>query len=50
MMELVQRGRVSLEAPVERYVPEFPRMGITVRHLLEHSSGLADPEAVYGKK
>ena len=43
LMLLVQRGRVDLDAPVARYVPEFSSPGtggITVRHLLTHTSGL----------
>ena len=46
VMKLVEQNRISLDAPVERYVPEFPKgLGITVRHLLTHSSGLPDQEA-----
>jgi CubicO group peptidase (beta-lactamase class C family) len=43
VMILVERGRVALDAPVVRYVPEFTGPGteaITVRHLLTHTSGL----------
>ncbi len=40
VMVLVERGKVSLEAPVERYVPEFGHGEITVKHLLTHTSGL----------
>ena len=43
LMLLVQRGRVELDAPVVRYVPEFNSPGtgaITVRQLLTHTSGL----------
>ena len=43
IMLLVQDGRVSLEAPVARYVPEFDRedkKDITIAHLLTHTSGL----------
>lgn len=43
LMLLVERGTVSLDAPVVRYVPEFTGAGtaaITVRHLLTHTSGL----------
>jgi len=43
LMVLVQRGRVVLDSPVVRYVPEFNSPGtgiITVRHLLTHTSGL----------
>jgi len=43
LMLLVERGRVSLDSPVVRYVPEFNGPGtaaVTVRHLLTHTSGL----------
>jgi CubicO group peptidase (beta-lactamase class C family) len=43
MMQLVEAGRVELDAPVQRYLPEWrgPRKErVTVRHLLTHSSGL----------
>lgn len=43
IMLLVDQGLVDLEAPVQRYLPEFSGPGkerVTVRHLLTHSSGL----------
>ncbi len=43
LMLLVERGKVDLDAPVARYLPEFDAPGtgaITVRHLLTHTSGL----------
>jgi CubicO group peptidase (beta-lactamase class C family) len=43
LMLLVERGKVQLDAPVARYVPECPgpaTTGITVRQLLTHTSGL----------
>jgi CubicO group peptidase (beta-lactamase class C family) len=43
MMLLVESGRIDLNARVQRYVPEFTgkwKDGVTVRHLLTHSSGL----------
>ncbi|OJU11371.1 MAG: hypothetical protein BGN86_01950 [Caulobacterales bacterium 68-7] len=47
VMQQVEAGRVALDAPVVRYVPEFrladPRGAqITVRQLLAHRSGLSD--------
>ena len=41
-MMLVDEGKLDLDAPVTRYVPEFAAGGdsVTVRHLLTHSSGL----------
>lgn len=44
MMQLVEQGRVDLDAPVQRYLPEWQgpnKDRVTVRHLLTHSSGLA---------
>ena len=47
VMQLVERGRVDLDTPVARYLPEFATNGkreVTVRQLLTHTSGLdADP-------
>jgi len=43
IMLLIQRGRISLDAPVSRYLPEFNgagRAAVTVRQLLTHTSGL----------
>lgn len=43
VMQLVERGKLGLDDPVARYLPEFGRNGkeaITVRHLLTHFSGL----------
>jgi CubicO group peptidase (beta-lactamase class C family) len=44
VMQLADRGEVSLDAPVRRYIPDFrtadPAAVITVRQLLEQTSGL----------
>jgi len=43
IMKLIEAGRISLEDPVAKYIPNFERHGkseITVRHLLTHMSGL----------
>lgn len=41
-MQLVERGRLDLDAPIQRYVPSFPRKEwpITARELLSHLSGI----------
>lgn len=36
---LMEQGKIELEAEVRRYLPEM-RPGITIRHLLTHTSGL----------
>ena len=43
VMQLVERGLVSLEDPIQRFVPTFPRKPqgeIRIRHLLTHTSGI----------
>ncbi len=43
VMQLVQAGKVALDAPVVRYLPDWNARGaatITVRHLLTHTGGL----------
>jgi uncharacterized protein YbbC (DUF1343 family)/CubicO group peptidase (beta-lactamase class C family) len=43
VMQLVEAGRIRLADPVTRFIPDFSRYGkdgITVRHLLTHTSGL----------
>lgn len=42
VMQLVERGQVALDDPIQRHVPSFPDKGapITVRHLLTHTSGI----------
>jgi CubicO group peptidase (beta-lactamase class C family) len=50
MMLLVDRGKVDLDAPVYRYLPDFrgPHLdSITVRHLLTHSAGLVQWQPLY---
>jgi CubicO group peptidase (beta-lactamase class C family) len=45
LMRLVDRGLVSLDDPVDQYLPEFQggeRPQVRVRHLLSHTSGLPD--------
>ncbi len=45
LMLLVERGQVSLDDPVVRYLPEFKgqqRAKVRVRDLLSHTSGLPD--------
>jgi CubicO group peptidase (beta-lactamase class C family) len=41
---LAQQGKLSLDDPARKYIPELPDYGtpITIRHLLNHTSGLRD--------
>lgn len=48
VLQLVERGRIDLDAPVERYLPGVVRghgndgRKIHIRHLLQHTSGVTD--------
>jgi len=49
---LAQDGKLSLDDPVRRWVPEVPDFGggkpLTLRHLLNHTSGLRDWGSIAG--
>ena len=50
VMMLVSDGRLDLDAPVYRYLPDFRGVhldSITVRHLLQHSAGLVQWQPLY---
>jgi beta-N-acetylhexosaminidase len=50
MMQLVETGRVELDAPVQRYLPAWRgpnKERVTVRQLLTHSSGLPAWRPIY---
>ncbi|HEX4629309.1 MAG TPA: serine hydrolase domain-containing protein, partial [Gemmatimonadales bacterium] len=49
-MLLVDAGKLALDAPIDRYVPEFRgarKDRVTVRHLLTHSAGLVPDLPLY---
>ena len=55
IIQLHEQGSLSLEDPVEKHLPFFkvryPSEGseqVTIRHLLNHSSGLANPPGMLG--
>lgn len=50
VMMLVEEGKVSLDDTIAKYFPEAPQAwsGITVRHLLSHTSGIQNHVAVPG--
>ena len=50
MMQLVERGKVDLDAPVQQYLPEWTgpnKERVTVRHLITHQSGLPSFRTYY---
>ena len=47
---LAKEGKLSLDDPVRKYIPELPDYGtpLTIRHMLQHVSGLRDWGSVEG--
>jgi CubicO group peptidase (beta-lactamase class C family) len=45
ILQLMERGKLRLEDSVQRFFPNFPYHGVTIRMLLTHRSGL--PNYVY---
>lgn len=44
VMQLVERGRIDLDAPLTRYYAQHPYgTAVTIRQLLAHTSGVPDP-------
>jgi D-alanyl-D-alanine carboxypeptidase len=50
VMLLVEEGKVGLDDPVSKYIPESPDTwrGVTVRHLLTHTSGIKNYNGLAG--
>jgi CubicO group peptidase (beta-lactamase class C family) len=46
IMMLKEEGKLSYDDPLEKYIPGLPYTNITIRHLLTHTSGLPDYQAV----
>jgi CubicO group peptidase (beta-lactamase class C family) len=48
IMILADQGKLSFDDPITKFFPEFPEYGkrITIRHLLNHTSGLIDYEDI----
>lgn len=51
VMQLIEQGKIALDAPVARYWPAFAahgKSGVTVRELLTHTSGLPPDLSLLG--
>lgn len=47
VMQLVERGKLSLDLTVKDYYPNFPYAGVTIRSLLSHRTGLPHYEYTF---
>ncbi|MBR4147459.1 MAG: beta-lactamase family protein [Bacteroidales bacterium] len=46
IMLIHSQGKLDYDDPITKFIPEFPYQGITVRHLLNHRSGLSRYETL----
>jgi D-alanyl-D-alanine carboxypeptidase len=44
IMQLKEQGKLKLEDPVQRYLPDWRQSQLQIKHLLSHTSGIADVE------
>lgn len=49
IMLLKEDGKLAYDDPVAKYIPGLPYKGITIRHLLNHTSGLPDYQGIMDK-
>jgi len=52
VLMLVDEGKLSLNDSIRQHFPEFPEFadGITIRNILQHTSGIEDYEPIYGDR
>jgi CubicO group peptidase (beta-lactamase class C family) len=49
IMMMSEEGKLAFDDPIEKYIPGLPYPGVTIRHLLNHTSGLPDYQEVMDK-
>ncbi len=49
LMKLYEEGKIGLDDPVAKYLPEFAHRDVTLRHLLTHTSGFPAWTPLYEK-
>jgi CubicO group peptidase (beta-lactamase class C family) len=42
VMMMQDEGKLSIDDPVSKYIPEFGANGVTLRHMLTHTSGMGE--------
>ncbi|MFT5376008.1 MAG: serine beta-lactamase-like protein LACTB [Candidatus Latescibacterota bacterium] len=49
IMQLYEKGEIDLDAPIQAYLPTFPRgtNPVTIRHILNHTSGIPHYESKF---
>jgi len=50
ILTLVSQGKIAIDDTLSAYIPELPYEGITIRNLLNHTSGIPDYEKLFEEK
>ncbi|MBX7051589.1 MAG: beta-lactamase family protein [Flavobacteriales bacterium] len=50
ILMLFEEGKLDLEDPITKYIPELPYKDVRIRHLLNHTGGLPDYMELMDKK
>lgn len=50
VIRMQQEGKLDFDTPIANWIPELPYSGITIRHLLNHTSGLPDYMELFANK
>lgn len=50
ILQLIEQGRMALDDPIQKYLPDFDTQGrtVTIHHLLNHTSGIRSYTSIYG--
>ena len=48
VLMMQDEGKLSIDDPVSKYIPEFGANGVTLRHMLTHTSGMGGGENAGG--
>jgi CubicO group peptidase (beta-lactamase class C family) len=47
VFQLIEQHKLRLDQQLKTYLPEFPFSGVSIRHLLSHTSGLPNTEELF---
>jgi CubicO group peptidase (beta-lactamase class C family) len=47
ILQLQQKGKLNINQPVQKYLPDFPYPNITIKHLLNNTSALAQEYTLF---
>lgn len=47
IFQLIEKGKLKLDEPYGKYLPDFPFADISIRHLLSHTAGLPNTEELF---